>query len=269
MHMSKRRNQSSREELNGIYTPLSIAKKEIWKRWNDKKLKKKVKDFLDGDVPEIFKKAPMAALGRHVLTPNFELLRFRDLSRMINLEPVCLEYLKDKLATENIDKYYLCKLFFYNGDSKKGKCRLSIFKVMDLGDIDRKRLSDLKTTWGESLVDFHHEIADSLDLSRDIRCFDMSDYLKRKGGTSDKYYLYYLCLFICYGVLFENYLLGMGQTGFTEETVLPYFKKVTDIFGLKPLIVPIVPVDDEEQLYWKYYAGPLRDKISSLVKLKI
>lgn len=30
----------------GIYTPLSVAKEEIWKRWNDQELKKKVEDFL-------------------------------------------------------------------------------------------------------------------------------------------------------------------------------------------------------------------------------
>ncbi|MDR3559494.1 MAG: hypothetical protein P4L58_03780 [Candidatus Pacebacteria bacterium] len=31
-----------RKELLEIYTPLSVAKEEIWRRWNDKELRKKV-----------------------------------------------------------------------------------------------------------------------------------------------------------------------------------------------------------------------------------
>jgi len=37
--------QKLREEVNKIYTPLSVAKKEIQRRWKDKKLRKKVEDF--------------------------------------------------------------------------------------------------------------------------------------------------------------------------------------------------------------------------------
>jgi len=47
-------NKKKKEEevdIKEIYTPLSVAKKEIWKRWNDKALRKKVEDFLGGDLP--------------------------------------------------------------------------------------------------------------------------------------------------------------------------------------------------------------------------
>jgi hypothetical protein len=39
--------------LENFYTPLSEAKREIWRRWNDKALRKKVEEFLDGDVPKM------------------------------------------------------------------------------------------------------------------------------------------------------------------------------------------------------------------------
>ena len=42
-------------DIKDIYTPLSVAKKEIWRRWNDPVLRKKVEEFLGGDVPEVLK----------------------------------------------------------------------------------------------------------------------------------------------------------------------------------------------------------------------
>ncbi len=32
-------------DIKDIYTPLSVAKKEIWRRWNDKELRKKVEAY--------------------------------------------------------------------------------------------------------------------------------------------------------------------------------------------------------------------------------
>lgn len=47
---SKGKNKNEKFDIKEIYTPLSVAKKEIWRRWNDKELRKKVEDFLGGDV---------------------------------------------------------------------------------------------------------------------------------------------------------------------------------------------------------------------------
>jgi len=44
-------------DIREIYTPLSVAKKEIWKRWHDPILRKKVEDFLSGDILMVFKKS--------------------------------------------------------------------------------------------------------------------------------------------------------------------------------------------------------------------
>ena len=46
-------NENLRKELMSIYTPLEEAKKEIWRRWNDKELRKKIDDFSKNDIPDI------------------------------------------------------------------------------------------------------------------------------------------------------------------------------------------------------------------------
>ena len=58
--------------VDDIYTPLSVAKKEIWRKWNDKKLRKKVEYFLEGNISEFLKDEPTAYLARHIVSPNFE-----------------------------------------------------------------------------------------------------------------------------------------------------------------------------------------------------
>ena len=72
-------------EMENIYTTLEEAKVEIWRRWNDLDLRKRVEDFLKGDIPDILKVSPRAVLSRHVTSPNFELLYFLELSKKTEL----------------------------------------------------------------------------------------------------------------------------------------------------------------------------------------
>ena len=118
-----------------IYTPLEEAKEEIWKRWNNEILRKEVEEFL-GEVPEVFKKEPRACLGRQILSPNYEYLRFLDLVQGIDLKPLCLEYLEDMFITTNKDKTYLAKMAFI----EKGQSitRLIYRKVINLQDSEKK-----------------------------------------------------------------------------------------------------------------------------------
>ena len=78
--------------IKHIYTPLSVAKEEVWRRWNDKDLRQKVEEFLNGDIPEFLQNEPKSYLARHVASPNFEFTRFLELAGEIDLNPVCPEY---------------------------------------------------------------------------------------------------------------------------------------------------------------------------------
>lgn len=211
-------------ELDDIYTSLAIAKKEIHRRWNDKKLKKKVESFLKSDIPDVLTKSPRAVLSRHVSSPNFELLYFLDSSKKIGLKPLCLEYTKDKFVTKNWDKYYLGRMFFFEGTGKKGGSKITSLKVVDFDQYDGKKFSNIRTIWGESMIKFHHSLLCSKISSDNI--FDMSCNYKRNGGRASEYYNYILSLFICHGVLFENFLLSDIYDDLTKNILLPSFKKV-------------------------------------------
>lgn len=252
--------QDLKKELESIYTPLEEAKKEIWRRWNDKELRKKVDDFLKNSIPDFLKDSPRAILARFIFSPNFESFRFLKLSEEIKLDPICLEYLESDFVAENIDKYYLCKMYFHNGIGKNGGDKLGAIKIIDFDHSEDKKICELKTNWDESMVDFHHRLAGCSNL-KNIDSFDFSKYLENNGKTASKYYLYFFSMLICYGVLFENYLLDDRQIQFTKNVILPNFEKILKTFGLKPLIVHLGPEGDEENLYWRYYPESLKDVI--------
>jgi len=41
--------------------------------------------------------------------------------------------------------------------------------------------------------------------------------------------------------------------------MLPSFDAVADLFGVKPLVVAIVPVEVEENDFWWYYPSHIKD----------
>jgi len=258
-------NKELARELEAIYTPLEEAKTEIWRRWSDKDLKKKVDNFLKDDVPEIFRDSPKAVLARHVLSPHYELSHFLELSKMIGLKALCLEYLDDKFVAENIDKYYLGKLFFHKGNNRNENDVIATLKAIEINKAEGNNICTLETMWGENLVDFHHKLIDLSGLNNSIDIFDISDYYKRNGTTAKEYYIYFFSLYICYAVLIENYLLDKKQIDFTMEVALPSYKKVLNIFGLKPLIVHLGPVGEEENLCWRYYPISVKNIIDKLL----
>ncbi|MFA6184158.1 MAG: hypothetical protein WC682_03570 [Parcubacteria group bacterium] len=239
--------------VEDIYTPLEVAKEEIWRRWNDKELKKKVKKFLDKGIPEIMLNSPKAILARHVASPNNEFIKYLKLSKKIDLKPICLEYLSDKFRSENQDKYYLGKMFFCDGLGKKNGKRLSAKKVVDLDYSEGKRLSDMKTLWGDNFIKFHHNLFCNISEGFEKSIVDESLWIKKNGGDPKLFYEKFFSLFICYGVLFENYLENKNEKDFTDNLVIPNFKKVYNIFGIKPLVVKIYPSKRENDLFWRYY----------------
>lgn len=240
--------------VNDVYTPLSEAKEEIWRRWNDKELRKKVEDFLGGDIPEIFKNGPSAVLVRDIITPNNEFNFFMDIAPCIDLPIVLLEYTKSKFVAKNANKYHLCLPHYYCGIGKKGGTKIRKEKIIDFNITEGKKLNSIKTFQKQSLIEYHHDLLfKKYSELKQENIFDLFDWFNDHRNINGYCYLHYLALFICFGVLFENFILGNGEKDFTEKNILPSFHKLVEIFGVKPLIVPVTPIEYENNLFWWYY----------------
>jgi hypothetical protein len=247
-----------------IYTTISEAKEEIWKRWNDKKLRKKVEEFLDGDIPDIFRDGPKATLARQIMSPNFEFFYFLESAEILMLDIALLEFPRDRFVAANNIKYHLAKFSLDDGIGRNGGSKITNIKIIDFDCFEGKKLCEIKTLWDESFVDFHHRILNSTTTDLANKIYDISEWYERKGGKAENFYLYYLALFICHGVLFENYLMNKEEESFTTEKVLPTIRKLEEIFGIKPLIVPVSYFADETHSHWQHYPGSIRKMIDKI-----
>jgi len=93
--------------------------------------------------------------------------------------------------------------------------------------------------------------------SKEIK--DFSKWFQNSRTFSvDLPYLRYLGLFIRDGILFNNFVTEKHQSFFTKTRVLPAFRKLREVFGVSPLIVPIEPIETDSEPFWCYYPEEVR-----------
>lgn len=248
-----------------IYTPIEAAKEEIWRRWTDASLRERVKEYLNGDIPAVFQVEPMGVLDRNIISPDIEFSSFLELSSIAKIKPLGCEYLEDKFCSCNTDKLGLTKLAFFQGKNKKGEVILSYRTVVDCGHYDGKQFSDIKTLWGEDLVTFHHRIL-ALKGPK-INIFDLSSWYKSHGKSAAGYYRNFLALFVCNGILFENFVTDDSESEFADRVVIPAVRELEIKFGLKPLVVPLAPPDEASDKYWWCYPAQIEEEVLNCLKL--
>ncbi len=246
-----------------VYTPLSEALKILEERRNDKELMKKVEDFLQGDVPECLKGDDNFAIHfRQIATPNFDSEFFLSLAVDNNLKPIFFEYFDDKFTSNNSFKHSLGQLRVHDGIDKNGDYKREKITIVDFAREDGNKLKDINTLWGESLINFHHNLFDLYPTQKkDIMFYDLSSWLKRHGSLALNYYKYFFSLLIKDGILFENYLTQGPEGDFSKKYVLPSIEFIWKEFGVKPLIVPIPPMDVEEDEHWISYNVKIKELI--------
>lgn len=246
-----------------MYFTLEEARKEILRRSNDTELQRCVQEYV-GEVPSMLSSSPKAIWFRSLPTPNFECVRFFERAAFLGLEPLFLEFMEDKFCVMNPDKVALGKMTFYHGRGKRNGNKTSIVKVIDFNQCSGKSFGTITTTWGDGFVSFHQHL-----LNVEIKFFqkyDLSAWCKIHGGKPFSYYHRVMALFICHGVLFENFFYEGAEGVFVNDIVLPAISKVTKHFGLKPLIVRLLPMESESDPYWCWYPGHLEKTVEAFLQ---
>ena len=204
-------------------------------------------------LPAIFDRKYNLVLARHVATPNFEMLRFMAAVDALEMEPILLEYLDDKLALENKSKYFLCKLTFFEGFGKHGGIKTAKIPVVDFNAASGNAISSISTISQQSLVEIHHEFFRRVFGRFADNLFDISQWYKENGGCASQYYDFFLSIFVKNGILFENFLLAKAEINFTRDIFLRAFIRVWQRTGCKPLIVALEPTTIEGDEFLYYY----------------
>lgn len=237
-----------------VYFPtIEEAMVELERRRNDKELQSRVEEyFKDVGIPVPFQDEPRLTLFRQIATPNIEVSRFLIIADGVDMKPLLFEYYDDKFTSNNEWKLYCGKLAFYEGIGKKGGHKISYSTIIDFNTYNGKKISEVKTLWGEGLTDFHHKLFDVnyTHHSKDY-FFDASEWLHGCGGNALNYYKYFLALFVFHGILFENLILSNeNELEFGKSIFLPVLNDLRDRLGHKPIIVPVSPTEIESAEFW-------------------
>jgi len=258
---------SNRDLFNSfIYTPVEEAVKELELRKGDTTISNYISQHLPAGIPGNFKEGKHAILGRQLATPNFEFMKFISVAdTLAGFKKTAIVMHKDKFTPGNNEtKYHLGKLVF-NKENSKGGTTNSVMAV-DFNEYAGKKFSEVKTIWGQSLVDFHDELLENSKSG--IHQFEGSDWLAQLGKTAKEYYSRLLLLFLQNGILFENFLLKeRGESIFTKEVFLPAFIRIMEETGKKPLIVSFLPIDSEGSNCWNYYPEEFYEFVKNKIKL--
>ncbi len=246
-----------------VYTSLLKAIKILEKRQNNSELIKKVEKILNKDIPEPLRKIEKYGVSeKQVATPNWDTRWFISLTKEFKLKPIFSEYYNDKFTSNNEFKHSLGQIHICKGVYKNGEDKSEKITIVDFNLYNGKKIKDVKTLWGEPLIEFHKRLFEAYKYNKNKFIFyDASDWLNRNGGEAKDYYEKDLLLYICHGILFENFLLTGSEGEFTRDVVLPAFKKVVELIGMKPLIVPIPPMDMEHDQRWISYDKKVKDYI--------
>lgn len=253
------------DTFENLYTEPQYALLELKRRRKDAELKRAVRKEFMGKSLDIFRRfsQPRAVFFRQVATPNHETLRFLEFAKELKLKPLILEYHDDKfVSSENRSKRSLGKLPIYQYTGKDGRDMVVYQTVCDFNAHAGKKLRDVTCHSGESLISLHHKMFKHLTrVNPKTYSFDASAWFHQAGNNAQTYYLKLLMLFIRDGILFENFMPHRSEIAFTKSVVIPAFHEVHRRFGIRPLIVQLIPDDQETRQFWDSYPKTAVDRL--------
>lgn len=241
----------ARNAIDALYTPLDEALELLRERRADENLRAAVADFHRIHPPDFLPDVPCAFWFRHISTPNHEFELFASTTNATGMQPICFEYSNDIFVAYNRDKYRLCRPLFKAPNHNYSP------RITNICEIGGQRLCDITLSNGVSLLEFHHAMLDEAfpGFEHNLRDFSLWFSSARRNGYA---YLHYLALFVWNGILFENFIAAdPGERRFARERVVPSYAKAIEIFGVKPLIVRLLPADTENDEHWRAHPGAL------------
>lgn len=258
----------SKDETSGVSDLMFTSREaveELKRRQEDPVLRKKVEEYLAGDIPEYFKDGPILYLARHIITPNFETIRFIESMRQLGLgmKIVVSQDSRGMFVPYNYIKKALCKLPICRRLSKKGAKLNEHYEnvtIVDFNAADGKKFSDIQTLWEENLIDFHKRlfsefIDGGVELPDDATWID-----KHHRHNLLEHYKHLLALFVVHGIFFENYDMNDPHEKYFVNNILrPACHAVEERFGYRPLLVELFPPTPESNRFWISYPHKVLD----------
>lgn len=253
----------NKSDISDLTMPPFEAVQELKRRQKDPILKKKIEEYLSGDIPEYYRDGPILYLARHTVTPNFETLRFIHLISNLGLKTVVTQDSKGLFVTQNQVKRALGKLPVCRRVTQKGGKLNEHYQnvtIVDFNEADGKAFYEIKTLWGENLIDFHTRLFSELNIQV-VEAPDDAKWLDRHHrGNLLEHYKQLLALFVAHGIFFENYNADdEHEVHFVEQVLRPACHFIEQRFGYRPIITQVFPTSFESYHFWISYPAKVMD----------
>lgn len=240
-----------------LFTPITDSIKELKARRRDDELKNRIRKDLGYESEPLLDRlsVPTAILFRQVATPSHEVLHFIDFATEYSLRPLIIEYTGDKfVGAGNTHKRALGKMPIFQYTGSDGRDMVRYKTVIDFNSFVGKPLADVCCISGRTLVEFHHELLKYITgIEVDSLAYDASSWFAAKGGMASEYYLPFMTILLRDAILFENFHPTVQEEPLIQGIVVPAFSKVSEKYGLRPLITRLVPQHEELRPYWDMY----------------
>lgn len=240
-----------------IFTNQRAALAELMERRKDLKLKRAVLKNLH-PAGRVFLERftrPTAVLFRQVAAPTHEILRFLTIAKHMGMQTLILEYYGDKFVSAgNLYKRSLGKMPIYHQTASDGRDIVHYRTVVDFNSYVGKPLSSVICKDGTPLIEFHHKLLTKITkLDTSKNCADATEWFRDSGGSAHAYYEQFLTLFVRDAILFEFVLPTNSEEEFARTVINPAFEGIEKTYGLRPLIVELVPKSKATRIYWDSY----------------
>ncbi len=244
--------ESSICDTSIFFTPLSEAITEIKKRRENTELVKHINSYLNNDVPKhLDRDVPVLYLSRHIATPNYEALRFVELTKDLQLPVVIGQDSEAKFVTNNELKLSLGKMSITKGVSHNRDEIIENFSIIDIPQAQGKCMNQICTKFGDGLIHFHNELLREV-YPNQVEVHDEAGWIDRNHRDNLlEQYKKMLALNCVHAIMFESYL--PTEVTFIKEILEPAFKFIESTFGIKPLITELVPNEIEYTRNWNAY----------------
>lgn len=233
-----------------IFTGLEDAVAILHERNNNKDLETKVVDYLNGYLPDYLKHGRSILLARHIPTPNFETLRFLELTKSCNLPVFISADTEDKFTTMNSLKRSLGNIRTSKGNDPTDD-EFETYPIIDFAAGSGKKLKEIKTLWGQPLTEFHAELFSYIG-TEGVTFVNDSTWINKNGrGNILEHYKRFLSLCLTHCIMFETY--PYEEEEFVNSVISPTYDFLLETFGCTPLIVDLLPAQNKSSRIWEAY----------------
>jgi hypothetical protein len=256
MVASDRKTDMSSVLVQELYTPLAEAQRILKERKSNSSLCATITEWTTAlPCPPPLDTTPHLVYAPSIVSPNLEMLHLLERENTLGMPLHFYEYTHDKFVHLNYVKRCLGHLNFVEDDAPRTIVKEK--RILDFQTAQGKYMDEIRTLSGEGFVEFHHRLLREAVPRPLPPTTDFSAWFSRSKNHSPTLpYARYLGIFIVDGILLANFTTEKHEILFTEQVVLPAFRFLRETFGVKPLIVPVSPIDSDDSAFWNYY--PLR-----------